>query len=213
MIEAAQSQNIEIPSALIYSAMVWMMATPGKPIINTNQQQPVESERSPILVAVESTSDNNRRNTSSHNSSLHDSTTELVTPTHERTPIEMQDLSQNNTRNVQNEEEDDDEEHSLKLGVGDFVFYSVLVGRSSLYDWITTIGTIISVFAGLVMTIMILVIKKRPLPALPISILLGILVFLVTSLTLSPMIESLVVISAPTDLLRAGSQNAGLLFL
>jgi hypothetical protein len=197
MIEAAQSRNIEIPSALIYSAMVWMMATPGNP---TNQNQ-IETEISPILVALPE----------KKNSSLHESTADLVETEQERTPIEMEDLSRNNPQS--GPEDDDDEEHSLKLGLGDFVFYSVLVGRSSLYDWITTIGTIISVFAGLVMTIMILVIKKKPLPALPISILLGIVVFLVTSLTLSPMIESLLGIVPPTGLLRAGSQNAGIYYL
>lgn len=202
MIEAAQSRNIEIPSALIYSAMVWMMATPGNPTITTNQNQ-IETEISPILVALPE----------KKNSSLHESTADLVETEQERTPIEMEDLSRNNPQSGLEEEDEDDEEHSLKLGLGDFVFYSVLVGRSSLYDWITTIGTIISVFAGLVMTIMILVIKKKPLPALPISILLGIVVFLVTSLTLSPMIESLLGVVPPTGLLRAGSQNAGIYYL
>jgi presenilin 1 len=37
---------------------------------------------------------------------------------------------------------------SIKLGLGDFIFYSVLVGRASLYDWMTVYASFISVIAG-----------------------------------------------------------------
>lgn len=37
---------------------------------------------------------------------------------------------------------------AVKLGLGDFIFYSVLVGRASRYDWMTVYSTFISVVAG-----------------------------------------------------------------
>jgi hypothetical protein len=46
----------------------------------------------------------------------------------------------------QPDEDDDDEEGSgLKLGLGDFVFYSVLVARTSLNDWITTVCSVVAI--------------------------------------------------------------------
>jgi hypothetical protein len=103
--------------------------------------------------------------------------------------------------------------NGLKLGLGDFVFYSVLVGRASLYNWVTTVATTLAVISGLVLTIFILILKRRPLPALPISIFFGLTVFLVGSLSLSPMIESLLILSRQDNIIRAGSAKAYLIYL
>jgi len=90
------------------------------------------------------------------------------------------------------EDDDDDAERSgLKLGLGDFVFYSVLVARASLFDWVTTISTTIAVMMGLNATIFLLAIKRKALPALPISIALGLLFYFVGSIMLTPMFQSL----------------------
>jgi presenilin 1 len=231
MIESAQRQNVDIPDALIYSAMVWMMATPGSPPkdqppvleLDTSAISPFDIEfvdkKSPILVTVntsvgvenETHSADYRNNESQAQQSIHGSTAELMDAQPQRSPIEMQTLGQR--EGPQATEEEDEEASGLKLGLGDFVFYSVLVGRASLYDWITTIGCILAVITGLVLTILLLVIKRKPLPALPISIVLGILIFLVSTQTLSPMIESLMGNRPLSPLLRAGSQGAGFIFL
>jgi presenilin 1 len=234
MIESAQRQNLDIPDALIYSAMVWMMATPGSPPkdqppvleLDTSAISPFDvdfvDKKSPILVTVNDASEPRRvenenlpedqRNYESQTQqSLHGSTAELIDTQPQRSPIEMQDLRQR--ERPQPQEEEDEEASGLKLGLGDFVFYSVLVGRASLYDWITTIGCVLAVITGLVLTILLLVIKRKPLPALPISIVLGILIFLVSTQTLSPMIESLMGNRPLSPLLRAGSQGAGFIFL
>jgi hypothetical protein len=96
------------------------------------------------------------------------------------------------------------------------VFYSVLVAQASLFDWITTVCAMIAVTTGLSFTIFLLVIKDRPIPALPISIIFGIVFYFVANTVLSPMIFSLV------DYERNGSRNgqgfvenggAGLMYL
>ncbi|KAI8925986.1 Presenilin-domain-containing protein [Entophlyctis helioformis] len=91
-------------------------------------------------------------------------------------------------------EEDD---NGVRLGLGDFVFYSVLVGRASLFDWITTVSTIVAVLAGLSMTIFLLGIYRKALPALPISIAFGIVFYLFSSTMLMPFTNNLTDLPMP----------------
>jgi presenilin 1 len=70
-------------------------------------------------------------------------------------------------------EEEEEEERGLKLGLGDFVFYSVLITRASNSNWISTIICILAVITGLNLTVFLLAIYRQALPALPISIALG----------------------------------------
>lgn len=70
-----------------------------------------------------------------------------------------------------------DTDETIKLGLGDFVFYSVLVSRAAKYDFSAMIGCLVSVLMGLGGTLLLLGIYQRVLPALPISILLAVLVY------------------------------------
>ncbi|KCV69091.1 hypothetical protein H696_04506 [Fonticula alba] len=76
----------------------------------------------------------------------------------------------------------------LKLGLGDFVFYSVLLGRAALSDWTTTVTCLVAVSAGLMSTIFLLAFFRRALPALPISLVLGIIFFFVTRAVITPFV-------------------------
>lgn len=76
------------------------------------------------------------------------------------------------------------EERGFNIGLGDFIFYGVLVGLTckgrSQEDFYSLVAVLNAILVGLILTLMVLVTTKRSLPALPISISLGLAVFLIT---------------------------------
>ncbi|KAK9715870.1 hypothetical protein RND81_06G195400 [Saponaria officinalis] len=76
----------------------------------------------------------------------------------------------------------------IKLGLGDFVFYSVLVGRAAMYDLMTVYACYLAIISGLACTLILLSVWRRALPALPISIALGIMFYFLTRLLMEPFV-------------------------
>ncbi|CAI0433335.1 unnamed protein product [Linum tenue] len=76
----------------------------------------------------------------------------------------------------------------IKLGLGDFIFYSVLVGRAAMYDLMTVYACYLAIISGLGCTLILLSVCRQALPALPISIALGFVFYFLTRLLMEPFV-------------------------
>lgn len=81
------------------------------------------------------------------------------------------------------------EPSSIKLGLGDFVFYSVLVSRAAVHGFPTCIACGLVILGGLGITLVLLAVFQKALPALPVSIFLGVLFYLCTRVFIVPLLE------------------------
>jgi presenilin 1 len=82
-------------------------------------------------------------------------------------------------------------ERTVRLGLGDFVFYSVLVSRAAQFGFATMAACFLAVIAGLASTLFALAIYRKALPALPFSIASGTVFYFVTREVISPYIDEL----------------------
>ena len=83
------------------------------------------------------------------------------------------------------------EENNIKLGLGDFIFYSVLVSKAAENSFASFVACFISILMGLGGTLVLLSVYHRALPALPISIFLAVAFFVLTIYCMTPWIDVL----------------------
>jgi presenilin 1 len=92
---------------------------------------------------------------------------------------------------VENEDEDSTKRgNTIRLGLGDFIFYSILVAKAAQYSFTTFAACMLVILAGLGGTLVLLSVYHHALPALPISIFMGIVAYLMTRLLIQPWIEA-----------------------
>jgi len=95
---------------------------------------------------------------------------------------------------VENDSDDEDESRmatSIKLGLGDFIFYSVLVAKAAMHSFATFAACMLVILFGLGATLVLLSVYHQALPALPISIFLGVIFYLLTRTIIEPWVEDL----------------------
>jgi len=179
LVEAAQEREDDLFPALIYSSGAGILV----PVITTGMGSVVApllgmsaEQRTPII-SHEHTPIQASGNTTDGSSS--------ETGTRSTT---VQSRSRQ-TRSRQEQPKDD-----VKLGLGDFIFYSVLVGKASVgSDWNVTLACAVSILVGLGGTLTLLSIYRKALPALPISITLGLIFYFSTAFIITPFMERVIV--------------------
>jgi len=92
------------------------------------------------------------------------------------------------------QDDDDSDEgrysNTIKLGLGDFIFYSVLVAKSAQYSFPCFISSFLVILAGLGGTLVLLAVFKHALPALPISIFLAVGFYVMVRFVAEPWIHA-----------------------
>ncbi|XP_022243615.1 presenilin-1-like isoform X2 [Limulus polyphemus] len=189
LVETAQERNEPIFPALIYSSAVAWCVMADKDFTNNQTEQTQnkmvsdgESSHFEKEMIAPRQNDSDRQRLPSDE--------QVVT-----LQSSQQDLEEENwvIKDVTNEDaQNKKEKQGVKLGLGDFIFYSVLVGKASSFgDWNTTIACFVAILIGLCLTLLLLAIFKKALPALPISIAFGLVFYFATSSVVRPFADSL----------------------
>ena len=83
--------------------------------------------------------------------------------------------------------------NSIRLGLGDFIFYSVMVAKAAENSFTSFIVCMLVILAGLGGTLILLSVFHHALPALPISIFLGIFSYIATRFLMQPWAEGILI--------------------
>lgn len=86
---------------------------------------------------------------------------------------------------------ENDCEQTMTLGMGDFVFYSVLIARASLLSWNCFCTALVAVLGGFVCTVLWMIRHNTAVPALPISVSAGLVAVGLTYTAIEPQLRVL----------------------
>ncbi|KAJ6832446.1 uncharacterized protein M6B38_344545 [Iris pallida] len=192
LVELAQSRDEDLP-ALVYEARPSSHNPNPPPIVAITaattsevELQQVSSSSSPsspspsVVVEIEETAPLVVASTN---------------PSPSPSPSPNPNPNPNSNPSVEEEDEDGlemmESGRGIRLGLGDFVFYGVLVGRAAMYDLMTVYACYLAIVSGLGCTLILLAVWRRALPALPISITLGMAFYFLTRLLMEPFVVGL----------------------
>lgn len=186
LVETAQERGEPIFPALIYSSTVVYMVTavdpPSEPqfaAINATSTDPANDVHEPLTEQQR----NDRAAARNNNARRQLIPRNDVPQTAERQEPARYIVERSNSPVV----DDDDDEKGVKLGLGDFIFYSILLAKASaLGDWNVTIACYVSLLIGLCLTLLLLAMFRKALPALPISITFGLILYFSTVYIMGP---------------------------
>ena len=147
LIESSRSQNREIPALLYSVGMIYFIGMADADG-HHNKILSLELETSPTTRLAEDTphqllssvgqASSIRNKVSKKSAQYLESRSNLI-------PQETPRSAQPEEQPQLSEEQDEDEKSGLKLGLGDFIFYSVLISRTSMEDWVTTIACFVAI--------------------------------------------------------------------
>lgn len=197
LVETAQERNEQIFPALIYSSTVLYsyMGTndPREPGTSQGRQRRARPEGEPA--GEEDTAGFTEEWSESSDARTNRRQVEVqanVSSNPNRPEYRTITTSNSSPPRVAEQGQYDAEERGIKLGLGDFIFYSVLVGKASSYgDWNLTIACFVAILIGLCLTLLLLAFCRKALPALPISIFFGLVFCFATSAVVKPFTEHL----------------------
>lgn len=198
LVETAQERNEPIFPALIYSStVVWSVVGMAKDGSDKKKNKKKKSKnQAPAATADPDHSEEeddggfSEERPPRHLSQSSEETARAVRAA--RTLGDSENGQRRSTERNQATEEEEEEERGVKLGLGDFIFYGVLVGKaSSNGDWNTTLACFVAILIGLCFTLLLLAIFRKALPALPISITFGLIFNFTTSLLVQPFADRL----------------------
>ncbi|XP_029671731.1 presenilin-2 [Formica exsecta] len=199
LVETAQERNESIFPALIYSSTILYSFT----VTYAGYVQAATMASEDTAASPTRSQADNQNNRTSNDTEEGGFTPEWVETHGERSARRAQEVRENSLREGAQQQENraresqgqatvTEEERGVKLGLGDFIFYSVLVGKASSYgDWNTTLACFVAILIGLCLTLLLLAIFKKALPALPISITFGLTFYFATKVIVAPFADSL----------------------
>ncbi|CAF0729606.1 unnamed protein product [Rotaria sordida] len=154
LINLFQKRKLQVPSTMVYTTGLWFQNQNMNKLIRKKSILLIEQSSSLNLIFL-SNNTYNYLYKQENNFNINSSSTD------------KQILKKRSTR-------------KSMLGLGDFIFYSILLAKTVFTSECNLFAIIIvylCIIMGMLMTTIILIILHRPLPALPISLLIGLAVF------------------------------------